>query len=148
MNDSLSSVEHDERRPGAALFAILISALIGGIAILAVCAGVWLAVSDPAPAAAEPPITLSGARLDCDPSVFTATSADDGRTLLVEADDQRGEETVECLADRLAMPEAVYAQIRGTRALDGRQSASWDGYRASWTYHPDAGLSMIIEEES
>jgi hypothetical protein len=31
-----------------------------------------------------------------------------------------------------------------TRALDGRQTASWSFIEASWTYHPDNGLDVII----
>jgi hypothetical protein len=147
VNDSLTHADYDERRPGAALAAILICALIGAIAIAALTAAIWYSTR-PAPAAAAAPMTLAAARLDCDPSVFTATLADGDRTLLVAADDQRGRETLDCLADRLTMPAAVYSQITTTRALDGRQAAAWDGYRASWTYHPTGGLNMIIEVTS
>jgi hypothetical protein len=45
------------------------------------------------------------------------------------------------------VPESVTAQMDGTRALDGRQPASWDGYTASWTFHPDSGFDLIITED-
>jgi hypothetical protein len=53
---------------------------------------------------------------------------------------------VACVLDRLDVPDAVIAQMDGTRALDGRQTAEWPGYTASWTYHPDDGLDLIIQE--
>jgi hypothetical protein len=33
-----------------------------------------------------------------------------------------------------------------TRALDGMQTASWGNYEASWTYHPDEGLDVVVTE--
>jgi len=34
--------------------------------------------------------------------------------------------------------------INTTRALDGTQSDEWDGYKARWTYHPDAGVRITF----
>jgi hypothetical protein len=34
-----------------------------------------------------------------------------------------------------------------TRALDGRQSETWEDFSASWTYHPDNGLDVLIREK-
>jgi len=33
-----------------------------------------------------------------------------------------------------------------TRALDGTQSDTWDGLQASWSYHPDSGINLLIEK--
>ena len=33
-----------------------------------------------------------------------------------------------------------------TRALDGRQSATWAQFEASWTYHPDDGLDVLVRQ--
>jgi hypothetical protein len=52
--------------------------------------------------------------------------------------------TLECILTHLEAPESISAQIGQTRALDGRQSESWDGYEADWTYHPDDGASVLI----
>lgn len=52
---------------------------------------------------------------------------------------------LECVLNQLERPEAVWASIMSTRALDGRQTADWDGIEASWTYHPDTGLDLILE---
>jgi len=51
----------------------------------------------------------------------------------------------QCLTDALDMPDSVRSRISATRALDGRQTATWDGLSASWTYHPDSGLNMVFE---
>jgi hypothetical protein len=32
-----------------------------------------------------------------------------------------------------------------TRALDGRQQDTWGGYTASWSYHPDSGMELIVQ---
>ena len=34
----------------------------------------------------------------------------------------------------------------GRRALDGRQTGTWDDFEASWGYHPDDGINLVIEE--
>jgi hypothetical protein len=36
------------------------------------------------------------------------------------------------------------AHMTSTRALDGRQTASWDGIDAAWSYHPDSGMNMTV----
>ncbi|WP_269142641.1 hypothetical protein [Georgenia yuyongxinii] len=35
--------------------------------------------------------------------------------------------------------------MTSTRALDGRQTAEWDGVVATWSFHPDDGLDVILE---
>ena len=49
-----------------------------------------------------------------------------------------------CVLDELDMPDSVLSRISSTRALDGRQSATWSEYSASWGYHPDSGLDMVV----
>ncbi|MGW4682384.1 hypothetical protein ACWEOS_28295 [Micromonospora taraxaci] len=53
-------------------------------------------------------------------------------------------EQLRCYLTELKVPDAVIAEIEGTRALDGRQSGEWEDMGASWIYHPDNGLQMII----
>ncbi|RZS58828.1 hypothetical protein EV141_0035 [Microcella putealis] len=75
---------------------------------------------------------------------------DDGSTLLVQTqsadDDPLGVGTLalDCVNEKLAVPTWVQESISSTRALDGRQTADWDGYSAQWGYHPDNGLNLII----
>jgi hypothetical protein len=49
-----------------------------------------------------------------------------------------------CVIDALEAPDSVTALMGETRALDGRQTAEWDGIQASWSYHPDNGLDLIL----
>ncbi len=82
----------------------------------------------------------------------TGTLADDDHTLLV---DMKGEDygsgtaslaDMRCVLGELDVPQSVLGQMGSTRALDGMQTATWDDYSVSWTYHPDDGLDLIITE--
>lgn len=81
---------------------------------------------------------------------FAATVADGGDTLIL---DHKGEddllgldyEQFACALQELDVSSSVVSQMDNTRALDGRQSASWGGYEITWSYHPDSGLEAIIE---
>lgn len=53
-------------------------------------------------------------------------------------------ETLACVLGLSGVPDRVISQISSTRALDGMQSAEWDGFGAQWTYHPDAGMNFTI----
>lgn len=74
---------------------------------------------------------------------------DDGATLLI---DHKGEEDfrgltiekVDCLLDALDIPGSVRQKMGQTRALDGMQTAEWDAITATWTYHPDTGIDLIL----
>lgn len=79
--------------------------------------------------------------------------ADAGKTLIL---DMRGEDpdsgelaffSVRCVLDAISTPAYVVEIMQQTRALDGRQSESWGSFRASWTYHPDDGLDVLITED-
>jgi len=52
---------------------------------------------------------------------------------------------VNCVLRILRAPEATSVKIAQTRALDGRQEEHWGVWSASWTFHPDDGLNMVIE---
>lgn len=53
---------------------------------------------------------------------------------------------VTCVLGFLGMPSSVGSRMDATRALDGMQDGDWDGFHASWTYHPDNGLDIILTE--
>jgi len=79
----------------------------------------------------------------------TANLADHGRTLSFDTEgneDISGDSVVDvaCVLVYLKAPSYVVTQIDNTRALDGMQRARWGRFRASWTYHPDNGLNIII----
>jgi hypothetical protein len=75
--------------------------------------------------------------------------ADGDTTLVIDTkgdDDYAGVDysTLACALDELGTPTRVVTAIESTRALDGRQSDSWDGFAASWSYHPDTGMDLIV----
>ncbi|MFJ2619212.1 hypothetical protein [Glutamicibacter sp. NPDC087344] len=50
-----------------------------------------------------------------------------------------------CMLDELGVPEVTQQKMSRTRALDGTQRDTWDGLQASWSYHPDSGINILIE---
>lgn len=52
---------------------------------------------------------------------------------------------VHCFLEELGAPESLKTKLGQTRALDGTQSASWAEFEATWTYHPDSGLNLLVE---
>ena len=51
-----------------------------------------------------------------------------------------------CVLAKLDTPSYVIREMDQTRALDGRLSQSWGRFEASWSYHPDDGLDVLIRE--
>lgn len=94
--------------------------------------------------------TLIAAEKTCNDGRTDAQLGDGGKTLIINSSGDViksivDTQTVSCVLDYLKTPAAVRAHISGTRALDGRQTDSWDGFTAAWTYHPDDGLDITIE---
>jgi hypothetical protein len=86
-----------------------------------------------------------------DPGWAFIYTADDGRTLIVDmkgAEDLVGVtiDQIDCVLVELDIPASVTARMDSTRALDGVQTGTWDSYTATWSFHPDTGLDLIIEE--
>lgn len=50
-----------------------------------------------------------------------------------------------CMLNELGVPEVTQQKMGRTRALDGTQSDTWDSLQASWSYHPDTGVNVLIE---
>lgn len=102
----------------------------------------------------EKPTKLEQAVADCDEMGLGSdyvTLGDEGRSLTADhqGDEDAAGASLEELVCVLAMsdvPDSVIAQMEQTRALDGMQSAEWDGLTATWTYHPDNGMDLILEE--
>lgn len=94
---------------------------------------------------------IEQAREDC--RLPASAVGDDGRTLII---DHKGEDDVDglsmdqlvCAVTVLDITDALVAQMGSTRAMDGVQTGSWDRYTAVWSYHPDSGLDIVIEEAS
>lgn len=49
-----------------------------------------------------------------------------------------------CILSALGIPDSVVSQMDDTSALDGRQTATWADVNASWTYHPNTGVKIIL----
>ena len=80
-----------------------------------------------------------------------ATIGDDGHTLLL---DGAGTDSDGISVNQLGMTlgaldisDAVITRMEHTRALDGMQTGEWGDYAASWTYHPENGLDVIITDQ-
>jgi hypothetical protein len=100
---------------------------------------------------AERTTPLEEARGYCAPGDTDLALGDEGRSMTITgAGHYSGAdiEDVACVLDQLDIPDSVVARIDSTRALDGMQEASWDDFTAVWTYHPDDGLNLIIEDVS
>jgi hypothetical protein len=52
---------------------------------------------------------------------------------------------VACVLNDLDVPDSVVSKMDSTRSLDGRVTEDWNGIEATWTYHPDDGLDVILE---
>lgn len=80
---------------------------------------------------------------------FGIEIGDNGQSISMssEGDDSAGAEyaDITCVLAELEIPDSVETRIGTTRALDGRQSADWKEFTASWGYHPDSGLNIVIE---
>ena len=83
----------------------------------------------------------------------TGTLGDGDHTLEIDtAGEDYGSGTAtmsgfDCTLDFLNAPRSVLGKMESTRALDGMQSATWGSFEASWTYHPDQGLDVIITQK-
>jgi hypothetical protein len=77
------------------------------------------------------------------------TVMDGGNSVMLETagNDTKGApySDVVCVLDALEIPESVKSRMASTRSLDGMQDAAWPGYAASWNYHPDNGMNLIVE---
>lgn len=101
--------------------------------------------------------SMSSSDLDADEfaDMFEGVvSVEDGGTTLIvntkpEDEDALGLSSLalECVYEELDVPSHITARIGATRALDGRQDGEWDGFEASWGYHPDAGANLIVVQD-
>lgn len=149
-------------------FAKYIGLPLLGLAVVAVgilaatssrsVAGTPVAAADTA-AAVKHTGALQEARTTCSPdtgSMGALTESHDGQVTLVidgvGVDDTGYEDptaewaAVTCILADLDAPAAVTARMGDTRALDGMQDAEWGVYHATWTFHPDDGMNLVLTE--
>lgn len=81
----------------------------------------------------------------------SGTVTDEGRSMVLDmAGDDWGSgdldfNDVRCVLDELGVPESTWSKMLSTRSLDGAQTDTWGDVRATWRYHPDQGLDVIVE---
>lgn len=77
-----------------------------------------------------------------------ARLASDDTSLTLEAFSDSGDSLTtpifQCVLGKLGTPAAVRERMYATRAIDGTQSEQWGSYKATWTYEPDQGLTVIV----
>ncbi|WP_405105589.1 hypothetical protein OG559_19070 [Micromonospora sp. NBC_01405] len=87
----------------------------------------------------------------CSLSSANASVGDGGSSLTINGAGKEGfglsYTNIECVLKELNTPDHVISEMSSTRALDGKQTAQWGKIRASWTYHPDQGLDLILVSE-
>ena len=80
---------------------------------------------------------------------YGAYLADGNKTLQIDAvgKDYISLGDFECVRNVMSIPSWLASQIGITRALDGMQKAGFGNYIATWTYHPDDGLNIVIRRK-
>ena len=77
-----------------------------------------------------------------------ARLASDETSLTLEAFSDSGDSLTtpifQCVLGKLGTPAAVRERMYATRAIDGTQSEEWGSYKATWTYEPDQGLTVVV----
>jgi hypothetical protein len=134
-------------------------AAIGGALLLSGCADTAGATSSPSPSPTPQTLAdlLSKNYKTCNVLLSEASdgvvSGDGGHTVTLQTRAQyggsglaSGDEAI-CLLKMTGMPDSVKTEILHTRALDGMQRDTWGSYKASWTYHPDHGLNVVVSEK-
>ncbi|MCC9176669.1 hypothetical protein [Arthrobacter sp. zg-Y750] len=98
----------------------------------------------------EPSVALTNAVSSCGVEDTTGIElGDEGQSLTM---DSEGKESygadfadITCVLDAIDIPDSVSNRMNATRSLDGRLTAEWDEFAASWSYHPDSGMNVVIE---
>ncbi len=132
--------------------------VVGLVTLLAGCGGSQSAAPEenktPSPAQTRFQAAYSG----CD-QVDRIELADEGASILADGPPDpsafspaegkaydRFIETIACILNNLNVPDYVVEQIDSTTSLMGLREATWDGIEASWSYHPDNGLDLILKD--
>lgn len=137
--------ENDQITARPSRKALLIGGLIG-LAIVLV--GAFLAVS----LFGEKSVSaqFSDAYETCGSPAYISVG-DNGTSMSLQSEgaDSPGANFAEvfCVLAALDIPDYVVDKMDSTRALDGTQTANWNGIDASWTYHPDVGVRVILSQE-
>ena len=128
-----------QRLPGILMFLLgFVSALM---IVAAVVGGLFIARSTGSSG-------FTNAVDSCHARGLHARLASDETSLTLEAFSDSGDSLTtpifQCVLGKLGTPAAVRERMYATRAIDGTQSEQWGSYKATWTYEPDQGLTVIV----
>ena len=131
-----------EIRVGAVSLAIgLVAGVVGSLLVASVAGGVGSI-------AAGSPMADAAATCEVETNPWI-TVGDEGRSISMQSEGEEAAganfEDLACVLLELDTPDSVINRIDSTRALDGRQTGTWEDFSASWGYHPDNGLDIVIE---
>ena len=133
------SARHGQRHHGLVMFLLgFLSALV---LVAAVVAGLYMT---------RPSVStsLSDAVDSCHAGGIYARLASDQTSLTLEGFNDSGNGLTtpifQCVLRKLDTPSSVRERMYATRAIDGTQSEEWGSYKATWTYEPEQGLTVII----
>lgn len=140
-----SRMERRERPARRGHYRGLLMFLLGFISALlvvtAVVGGLYIARSTTASG-------FANAVDSCHARGLHARLASDETSLTLEAFSDSGDSLTtpvfQCVLGKLDTPAAVRERMYATRAIDGTQSEEWGSYKATWTYEPDQGLTVIV----
>lgn len=72
---------------------------------------------------------------------------DDGHGMIIDgAKSTDSINGVLCMFEALGTSEIIQSRVSHTTSLQGLQTAEEDGLTYRWSYHPDNGLNMTVEE--
>ena len=135
--------ERPARRSGRhhGLVMFLLGFLSALVLVAAVVAGLYMT---------RPSVStsLSDAVDSCHAGGIYARLASDQTSLTLEGFNDSGNGLTtpifQCVLRKLDTPSSVRERMYATRAIDGTQSEEWGSYKATWTYEPEQGLTVII----
>lgn len=76
--------------------------------------------------------------------------SDNGRRILIDTQESPGDsgapdQMVDCLIEQLHIPVQVISDINNTNHEQGKRSATWDGFKAEWTFDSQVGHQITVE---
>ena len=119
----------------------LVVGIVGSLLVASVAGGIGSLVTSRA---------LADAATACDVEANSWIEVgDEGRSISMKSEGEESDgadiSDIACIFGELDTPDSVINRVDSTRALDGRQTATWNDFSASWGYHPDDGLDIVIE---
>jgi hypothetical protein len=78
----------------------------------------------------------------------TPSLVDEDASIVVDTRSEYGDPAgMDSVLSEIGTPESIPAQVGRTTSMMGVQEADHDGFRRSWSYHPDNGVNMVITDE-